>query len=65
MFFIVGVTDTCKRLAVTNSATQATRYIQTLPGHALGIYYIDACSEPVMLNELSPDDLPPDLREGD
>jgi hypothetical protein len=63
MFYIVGVTATCKRLAVCPSEQAAARYISTLPGHEGGYYYIDACSESVTLAELSPDDLPNDELE--
>jgi hypothetical protein len=58
MFYIVGVTATCKRLAVCQSEQAAADYIATLPGYEGGYYYIDACTEPVTLAEVSPDDLP-------
>lgn len=58
MFYIVGVTATCKRLAICNSEQSASKYIGTLPGAELGIYYIDDCTDTVTLDELSPDDLP-------
>jgi len=48
MFYIVGITETCKRLGVFNTEKQASRYIGTLPNHESGIYYIDPCSTPVI-----------------
>ena len=61
MFFIVGVTETCKRLAVVGSQAQAENYISTLPACETGIYYIDGpMGGVVQLDEPSPDDLPAD-----
>jgi len=56
-FYVVGVTETCKRLAICATERQAAEYIESLPGFEQGIYYIDECREPVMLDELTLDDL--------
>lgn len=61
MFYIVGVTETCKRLAVVGSEAQASEYIGTLPAAERGIYYIDGPMNGIVtLGEVTPDDLPAD-----
>lgn len=63
MFFIVGVTQTCKRLAVCATEKQASEYIGSLPRAEEGIYYldpVDAQCAPVVLAEVEIDDLPAD-----
>ena len=40
-YFIVGITETCKRLAVAATPEQASEFIGTLPGFEDGRYYID------------------------
>lgn len=60
MFYIVGVTATCKRLAVVGSLAQAEAYISGLPAASQGIYYIDGpIAGIVQLAEPTPRDLPP------
>lgn len=51
MFYIVGITKTCERLAVCVSEKQASKFIETLPDHEQGIYYIDDCRDTVTLDE--------------
>jgi hypothetical protein len=51
-FYIVGVTQSCQRLAVTNTLLDAEKYISTLPYCEQGIYYIDGpCTEIVELRK--------------
>lgn len=50
MFYIVGITRNCHRLAVCSSAARAAEYIATLPGHEDGRFYIDACRDTVVLD---------------
>jgi hypothetical protein len=40
-FWVVGVTETCTRLAIASSHDQASEYIATLPDYEDGRYYID------------------------
>jgi hypothetical protein len=54
-FFVVGITETCTRLAVCTTEPQASEYISTLPNALDGIYYIDGpCTEPVILTPEAP-----------
>lgn len=50
MFFIVGETATCKRLAICRNEAEASKHIETLPNYLDGRYYIDACTETVVLD---------------
>jgi hypothetical protein len=59
-FYIVGLTRTCRRLAVTNTEHEAVEYIGRLPYAEEGIYYIDRCREPVTLAIVPADDLAED-----
>lgn len=63
MFYIVGVTETCKRLAVCATEEQATKYVGSLANAEHGVYYIDeirAEDGVVVLAEIEIDDLPAD-----
>jgi hypothetical protein len=47
--YVVGVTETCKRLAVFCNLKRAEAYVGTLPNAERGIYYIDGpCKELVL-----------------
>lgn len=57
MFYIVGITSDPstgqpKRLAVCDTADEASDYIGTLPDHEDGRYYIDACAATVVLGSV-------------
>lgn len=52
-FWVVGVTEECKRLAICATQEQAEQYVGTLPNAEDGRYYIDGpCTEPIHLSEL-------------
>jgi hypothetical protein len=50
-FCIVGITETCERLAVCLTPDAASEYIGSLPHAEKGIYYIDECESTVILTE--------------
>lgn len=53
MMFVVGITETCKRLAICNSLKEAEKYVTTLPMAEDGRYYIDGpCPGPIVVGKV-------------
>lgn len=53
-FYIIGITESCRRLAVASTPERAAEYIGKLPNALDGIYYIDGpCIETVELENRS------------
>lgn len=50
-FAIVGLVDPPTRIAVCVSEEAAAEFIETLPGYEDGRYYIDVCTDTVLLRE--------------
>lgn len=48
-FFVVGITDTCERLAFFNDEHAASEFIGTLVEHEDGRYFLDGPCENVIL----------------
>jgi hypothetical protein len=64
-FWVVGVTATCKRLAICATQQQAEEYCGELPGVEHGGYYIDGpCTEPITLDEPTIDEVPENAADG-
>lgn len=48
-FYVVGITDTCERLAFFSSEEEAAEFIGTLIDHEDGRYFLDGPCESVVL----------------
>lgn len=51
-FVIVGLVDPPTRIAICASLGDAEKLVGTLPDAEDGRYYIDVCTEPVMLVDI-------------
>lgn len=49
--YVVGITETCERLGVFSTLSDAEEFIGRLPDHAAGIYYIDGPCREIILAE--------------
>ena len=58
-FWVVGITETCERLAICGTQKRAERFCGELPNVEQGIYYIDGpCHDTIVLAGVPVDEMP-------